>query len=50
MTIKSENLLPRYASGQKSMTNSRTDGQRQNNIPSEIFWQGIINKFKLLGL
>ena len=29
MTIQSENPLPRYATGQKSVT----DGQRQNNTP-----------------
>ena len=41
MTIQSENPLPRYASEQKSVTNGRTDGQRQNNIFPEIFRQGI---------
>jgi len=29
MTIKTDNPLPKYASGKKSVT----DGQRQNNIP-----------------
>jgi len=41
MTIQSENPLPRYAFEQKSVTNGRTDGQRQNNIFPEIFRQGI---------
>ena len=42
ITIQSENPLPRYVSGQKYVTDGRTegqterlwtDGQRQNNIP-----------------
>ena len=51
MTIKSENPLPRYASGQKSLMDGwtdrkaldgrterlRTDEQRQNNMRFDIF-------------
>ena len=56
MTIKSENPLPRYASGQKSMMDGRTDGQalgRTDNaktisLSPEIFRQGIIKGHKCL--
>jgi len=52
MTIKSENPLPRYASGQKSVSDGRTerlrmDRQCQNNIPPEICWQGIIKIYPI---
>ncbi|KAH3853683.1 hypothetical protein DPMN_096215 [Dreissena polymorpha] len=36
--MKSAKALPRYGSGHKSVgrTDSRTDGQRQNNIPTPL--------------
>jgi len=42
MTLKFENPLPRYVSGQKSVTDGRkaSDEQRQNNIPPLIFFDG----------
>jgi len=39
MTIKSENPLPRYASGQKSMT----DNAKTISPPQKIFRRGILN-------
>jgi len=47
MTIKSENQLPRYVSGQKSVMDGKAlDGRttpKQYPTPP-IFWRGIINK------
>jgi len=52
MTIKSENQLPRYASGQKSLTDGRTerlrmDEQRQNNMPPNLLDNKIL-KLKMI--
>jgi len=56
MTIKSENPLPRYAFGQKSVTDTWTDRRKgfiqtdntKTIFPLEIFWRGItITKLEL---